>query len=416
MIDRRSALAALAAGLAAPAAATLRPAAPQADGLLAFPAGVRSMVPFGQHLSNPLRLATVEPLLVGGRHQFLRVRSTDGAEGVVKANARLEPVLSLLDRAVVPHFIGEDVRSLEALVQRAYVREYKFASLPFWTAVGHLELAIWDMIGKAAGVRAVDLMGGPVRTSIPVYLSSLSRGAVEPDLDTLEREVAETGARGIKIKVGGRMSYNAEAAPGRDRAIVAGTRKRFGDDFTIYADSNGSYDAPAAIRLLDLLEDHGVAILEEPCPHEDPEMQAQVTRHVDRRGLRIRIAGGEQDGRMEQWRWYLAHRGLHVLQPDFMYNGGMLRTLMVARLAAAAGVGVAPHYPRNGAETAELIHFAAHVPNLHGLQEYRARPRTLDFPHSPDIRPVNGALELPPGPGFGIAYDPAMWRDATPIR
>jgi D-galactarolactone cycloisomerase len=63
----------------------------------------------------------------------------------------------------------------------------------------------------------------------------------------------------------------------------------------------------------------------------------------------------------------------------------------------------------------ELLHFAAHAPNLYGLQEYRARPRTLDFPHAPVIKPKNGDLSLPPGPGFGITIDPAIWAKATRI-
>jgi L-alanine-DL-glutamate epimerase-like enolase superfamily enzyme len=116
---------------------------------------------------------------------------------------------------------------------------------------------------------------------------------------------------------------------------------------------------------------------------------------------------------MEQWRWYIANKGLDVLQPDFMYNGGMLRTLMVQRMAAAAGVGVAPHYPRNGAETVELLHFAAQATNLWGYQEYRLKPRTLDFAHAPVVVPRDGKLTLPAGPGFGVAYDPGLWPKAV---
>jgi L-alanine-DL-glutamate epimerase-like enolase superfamily enzyme len=96
-----------------------------------------------------------------------------------------------------------------------------------------------------------------------------------------------------------------------------------------------------------------------------------------------------------------------------MYNGGMLRTLVVQRMAAQAGVGVAPHYPRNGAETAELLHFAAQAPNLHGLQEYRMKPRLLDFAHAPAIAPRDGMLALPPGDGFGVECDPGLWAKAV---
>jgi D-galactarolactone cycloisomerase len=197
----------------------------------------------------------------------------------------------------------------------------------------------------------------------------------------------------------------------RSEKLVALARKTFGDAMTIYADANGSYDAPRAIELCRMLDDNGVAILEEPCPHEDPEMTKQVKDRV----RKIKIAGGEQDGRMEQWRWYLEHRGLDVLQPDFMYNGGMIRTLMVQKMAERAGVGVAPHFPQSGASSAQLIHFAAYAPNLHGYQEYRARPHKHDFAHSPRILPCNGKLSLPNGPGWGVEFDPALWKLAERI-
>jgi L-alanine-DL-glutamate epimerase-like enolase superfamily enzyme len=63
-------------------------------------------------------------------------------------------------------------------------------------------------------------------------------------------------------------------------------------------------------------------------------------------------------------------------------------------------------------ETVELLHFAAQAENLYGLQEYRMNPRVLDFAHSPVIAPIDGALRLPPGPGFGVEIDPAIWKDA----
>lgn len=354
-------------------------------------------------------MASAELLVVGGAHQFIRVRSTDGDEGVVKANSRMEEVTSLFYQIAVPGFKNADLRDLSAIIDRIYTSQYKFAGLAFWTAIGHLELAVWDMLGKAAGKRCVEMIGPVLRTAIPIYVSSLDRtssGAQEAEAVAIA--VAQTGARGAKIKVGGRMSRNRDAFPGRSEEVVRAVRRRMGDDFILYADANGSYDAPAAIELVRMLEDYGVAMLEEPCPFEDFEMTAQVTRAA----RRIKIAGGEQDSAMERWRWYLEHEGLDVLQPDFMYNGGLLRTLRVQRMAAAKGVGIAPHYPRNGMETVELLHFAAQAPNLYGLQEYRLRPRVLDFSHQPRIEPKDGVLTLPVDPGFGVSIDPAILEQA----
>ncbi len=408
-MDRRAFLGMCALAASSTAFAQSTPARRNRSGQFTFH-DTPSPVDFTAHVGRPVQLASAEVLVVGGRHQFVRVRSTDGDEGVIKANSRMEEVVSLFEQIAVPGFSKVDLRDLSAIIDRIYTAQYKFAGLAFWTAIGHLELAVWDMLGKAAGKRCVDMMGPVLRTEIPIYVSSLDRkSSGEAEAEAVARAVEQTGARGAKIKVGGRMSRNRDAFPGRSEEVVKAVRKRMGDDFILYADANGSYDAPAAIELVRMLEDHGVALLEEPCPFEDFEMTAQVTRAA----RRIRIAGGEQDGAMERWRWYLENRGLDVLQPDFMYNGGMLRTLRVQRMAAEKGVGIAPHYPRNGMETVELLHFAAQARNLYGLQEYRLRPRELDFPHEPVIEPRNGVLTLPSGPGFGVRIDPAVWKKAT---
>jgi L-alanine-DL-glutamate epimerase-like enolase superfamily enzyme len=371
-------------------------------------------VDFNALARAPVIIRSIEVFQLGRSDtQFVRVVSEDGVEGVVKANSRLEEVVSLLDRAVAVNFLGKDARDLKTLVDESYRRQYKFAGLALWTAIGHIELALWDLIGKTAGLRCVEMMGGAVRRTVPIYVSSLSRTTTpEAEVARFEEAIARTGARAIKLKVGGRMSRNADVRAGHQEALVALARRRLGDSVTIYADSNGSFDAPTALSVCAMLEDHGVAILEEPCPFEDFEMTAQVTHAVRTRGMKLKIAGGEQDGALERWRWYIAQRALDVLQPDFMYNGGMLRTLMVADMAQAGGLGVAPHYPRNGVETVELIHFACHVKNLHGYQEYRQRPRELPFEHSPVIAPTNGELSLPSGPGFGAVYSPDIWRRA----
>lgn len=414
---RRTLLAGATAALAGPVQATTWVATPGRNGALAFPTSQAPIIDFRALAANPIRLRSIEIFEQDRNTQFVRAISEDGLEGVVKANSRMEEVISLLDFSVSPYFLGQDLRDLESILDRVHRAQYKFLGLALWTAIGHVELACWDLIGKTISKRCVDMMGAQRRDAIPIYVSSLNRHtSAEAEVAAIQEAVARTGAKAAKIKVGGRMSRNADASPGRQEALVPLLRQSMGDAFTIYCDANGSFDAPTAIRLCDLLEDYGVDNLEEPCPFQDFEMTRQVTRAVRRKRMKLKIAGGEQDGSLEMWRWYLGNGALDILQPDFMYNGGMIRTLKVARMAQAAGVPVAPHYPRNGVETVELLHFAAHVENLYKFQEYRARPRALDFGHEPVIEPKDGLLKVPSGPGFGATFDPAIWSRARRLN
>ncbi|MGF1544438.1 MAG: mandelate racemase/muconate lactonizing enzyme family protein [Parvularculaceae bacterium] len=382
-----------------------------ADGLLAYgPETLARTVDVRAFMKDPVIIERIDVLRHSDRTRFVRVRAKGGAEGVVIANMRLAHVESMLDAIFRPMLIGTDARDMEetfdVFFRTKRPRGYKYSGLPYFICQGHCELAIWDMFGRIAGKPAYRLLGEPVRDAVPVYMSRLSRKTeAAEEADILERFVAETGARAVKVKIGGRMSLNADAMPGRTEAVVKAVRERFGDDMTIYVDANGSYDAPTAIAVGRMLSGYGVAMYEEPCDWEDFEMTRQVTRALD-----IPVSGGEQDTSMPTWRWMAERNAVDVLQPDIMYNGGMIRTLQVARLGARYGREIAPHYPRSGPETAPLIHFCASIPNFKGFMEYRADQDRTDFDYAPRIRPADGEIPLPTGPGFGVEYDAGVLK------
>jgi L-alanine-DL-glutamate epimerase-like enolase superfamily enzyme len=363
------------------------------------------LIDFRALVDYPVIIDAIEVLDHSDNTKFVRVRSKDGAQGVIVANKRLWHTYSLLDTLFRPVLLGKDARDIQRtfdlLFRISYPRGYKYSSMPYFIIQGHIELAVMDMFGRMLGRSVAALSGAPKLDDVAVYMSRLSRDtSAEEEIDIAERYVAETGARAVKVKIGGRMRINADASPGRTDALVSGLRKRLGDDMVIYVDANGSYDAPTAIRVGRMLEDHGVAFYEEPCEWEDFEMTKQVADTLD-----IPVAGGEQDTSLPKWRWMAEHGGVDILQPDIMYNGGFIRTMMVADIAKKYGRMVAPHYPRSGPETAPLMHFVASIDNFEGFMEYRADQNKTDFDYEPIIKPVNGVISLPKGPGFGVQYD-----------
>jgi L-alanine-DL-glutamate epimerase-like enolase superfamily enzyme len=358
----------------------------------------------------PVRIERIECLRHDG-NVFVRTVSSDGAEGVCLTNER-DYLIPLMQDRIVPFFLGKDARDLESLVDLVYRRHqsnYKLAGLAFWNPVGWLEISLLDMLGRIAGRSIADLLGGVRRRAIPMYISSTQRDITpEAEAERFQRRLAETGARAVKFKVGGRMSRNADETPGRTERIVAHLRKVLGDEVTLYADANGSYDVARGIEVGRLLEAHGVTVFEEPCPFDEYDDTRRVTDALD-----LVVAGGEQDTSLAVFGSIARHRTLDLLQPDLMYNGGVLRALEVARLAAAHGlVGVAPHNPKTGAGQAHMLQFAACVPNLYGFQEYHvSQPKAEPWcSHAFEVK--DGMLAVPDGPGLGVTFDPDMLRRA----
>src|SRR5205823_2317475 len=132
--------------------------------------------------------------------------------------------------------------------------------------------------------------------------------------------------------------------------------------------------------------------------------------------LTMPVAGGEQDTSEPRFAWMARSRVVDVLQPDVTYNGGFIRTARVARLAAAAGLPCTPHSPSVGAREVPVLQFAATTENVGPFQEYHAAPRPPDRRFNPSFEVVNGALQVPTGPGLGIEVDPDVLRKAVKVE
>ncbi len=362
---------------------------------------------------DPVRIASIE-LLKGGDDFLVRVRSKDGAVGLAAGHPGvLQTTWPILTRRVAPYFIGKDARDLEALVDGVYVASsnYKWQGLPFWVPVASVEFAILDLLGRIARKPLGELFGDVTRRLVDVYRASGNRGnSPEQEVAYLQKLVAETGAKAIKFRLGARMRHD-DASTKRDLALIPLTRKTFGDAMTIYADANGSYDIPTAVQIGRLMEDQRLAFLEEPVPFDYYDETKEV---ADR--LSIKVAGGEQESSLRRFRWMIERKGVDVVQPDLFYFGGFVRSIRVARMAAAADMTCTPHMSDGGLGYLYVAHFASCVANAGPFQEYKGRGDAL--PVSSDTSPlvsVKGMLKVPTGPGLGVTIDPAFVKTAAVI-
>jgi L-alanine-DL-glutamate epimerase-like enolase superfamily enzyme len=350
-------------------------------------------------------------LLQKGEEYFVHVRSRDGAEGVSVINPpRGEYLDKILKQLVFPFFLGKDARDLEALLWELYrFRDnYKLQGLALWSPQAWVEFALLDMLGRIAGKPLGALLGEVLRQEVACYVASGRRDTTpEAEVEYLKKLLEESGACAVKFRVGGRMSRNADASPGRTEKLIPLARKALGAAIDLHADANSSYDPPQAIRVGRMLEEVGAVYFEEPCPfdhHEDTKAVADA--------LEIPVAGGEQESSDWRFRWMVAERGLDIVQPDLHYYGGMVRSVRVARMAALAGMPTTVHIS-GGFGFVYMLHFASCVPDIGRYQEYKLGLGVYGGWIDPPIRVKDGKMTVPSGPGVGIKDLKALLHGAV---
>ena len=366
-----------------------------------------------QHLPEPVVIERIG-IFRNGDHAFVRATSTDGAVGIAACRPdRLRNTQAIMASRVIPSLIGEDARDIEYLVDKVYLARsnYKWQGLAFWVAVAYVEIAVLDLLGRVAGQSIGDLLGGRVRDQVAIYYASGNRGnTAEEEVAYLQSLIDRSGAKAVKCRLGARMTYTEDSTR-RDEALIPAARKGLGDDVTIYMDANGSYDVDMGIRIGRLLEEHGVAFFEEPCPFDYYEETRAVADALD-----IPIAGGEEESSMRQMMWLMDYDVHQVIQPDLLYFGGLTRSIKIARMAASIGIDCTAHISGSALGFLYMMQFASCVPNIGPFQEFKGNTDNVPV-HSASstLQPVNGLIDIPSEPGLGVEFDPEFIAKATEI-
>ena len=340
-----------------------------------------------------------------------RVRSTDGAVGLSVGHGTLRNLYPIFTNLIQPFLINKDARDLDLILERIYVYRLNFrlSGLALGIPLATIEFAILDMMGRIAGKSIGQLIGEIHHPDIEVFQATEYRDRpVEESMELIKRDVAENNARALKIKIGGLMfeteDLHAKAPPGRTEAMIPLVRETFGDDMVLYAESNGFYSVEEAIRVGRLLEEYNYQFFEEPVPFHWYEETKQVAD-----ALSIPVAGGEQEFSLHGFRWLIANDGLQIVQPDFFYFGGMVRSMKVALMANEFGKSCTPHMSGGDLGFLYMMHFASALPNAMPHHEFKGFRTNIVFecPTSP-LQSDRGVVKVPSGPGSGVDIDPGF--------
>ncbi|MEZ4730088.1 MAG: enolase C-terminal domain-like protein [Caldilineaceae bacterium] len=295
------------------------------------------------------------------------------------------------------HVIGEHPHAVERIWDKLYRAMVAGRKGPTMTAISKIDLALWDLKGKLLNAPVYELLGGPSRSQIRAYASMLGY-SVEPERAAARaQELVAEGYTAMKwfFKYG---PQDGQAGLRKNLALMEALRAAVGPDVALMFDAWKSWDVPYTQRMAAL------AAAVRPWWFEEPVMPDMIPQYAELRRTipHVAIAGGEH----EYTRWGMAALldagAVDILQPDPTWCGGLTEMVKICALASARGIPVIPHH--GGVAASHLI--AAQTLTTCPLQEWiiqAGRRDNLFLQHK--IEPVQGYIDLPPGPGLSMVLD-----------
>jgi L-alanine-DL-glutamate epimerase-like enolase superfamily enzyme len=364
---------------------------PVADDRGAYPASWRSRAAYSR---------TVDTTVV-------KITSDTGLVGWGEAKAPVAPTVTatIIDHLLSGLLIGEDPTDPALQWERMYgAMRIRGHHTGFWMeAISGIDIALWDLCGKALGVPVSKLLGGRFRDSVPIYASGLpgvradSPGEAWDGLRMAAEEIRSRGFRAVKVAIG-------LGGEGDERSVRV-VREVLGPDFLILADAAGMYDLPEAIGVGRALERLNVGWFEAPLAPEEVDTYARLCRAVD-----VPIASDLVYNRW-QVRNLLRSGAIDIVQPDVCRAGGITECRRIAQIADGFGKLATPHVSIGSAiHFSASVHLVSAIPNA-AVMEYWIGDNPLgDAILRTPLRVEGGYFHPPAGPGLGLEIDEQALR------
>lgn len=302
------------------------------------------------------------------------------------------------------YLIGKDPCRIEDYNQNFYRSQY-FRGSVIMSAISALDIALWDIKGKALGVPVYELLGGPTRDKVRVYASPMTKVQEPKALAESYVQLKEMGFTAAKIFVNGPISSKKD---GRDEFFsgriedelekVRLCREAVGYEFDFVLEVHRGMTLPEAVTFGRAVEKYRPMVLEDSVPPDNMDTMAQVAAKVG-----VPIASGERFINLREFQILLSRQAVQYVRPDVCAVGGITTSKKICSLAEAHDVLIIPHNPLGPVSTAACLQICASIPNL-GIQELPgfclngAEDAMVKTPLSFE----NGCMLVPDGPGIGI--------------
>lgn len=350
-----------------------------------------------------MKITRIE-LIPASKYLFLNVHTDAGVYGTGEVGVWgfLDAAAGALKR-LESYLIGKDPFQIEHHWNYMY-RSMYFRGAVIMSAVSAIDIALWDIKGKALGVPVYELLGGKCRDKVRSY-----EAVFEYQADAMAegcRKLKEKGFRGARLMITGDMSkattdmeddiFNYKVTSYIEK--VKACREAVGQDFDLILECHRSMNPSEAIAFAKGVEAFNPLFLEDPIPPDNTEVMAEVAAKTT-----IPIATGERFINIQEFELLLQKKAARYVRPDVCALGGITPCKKVAAIAEANYVGVVPHNPLGPVSTAACLQLDACIPNF-TIQEFPSfyhqggESRMTKEP----LAEENGYIIIPGGPGMGI--------------
>ncbi|WP_418764567.1 mandelate racemase/muconate lactonizing enzyme family protein [Mailhella sp.] len=339
---------------------------------------------------------------------FVKIETDEGITGWGEAYSQYDR-----DRSITAHIemlgkylVGRDPFQIKYFTSIAY-DDYaqRRSSLEYFCALSGIEAALWDIVGKACGQPVYNLLGGACRESVRVYANGWSYKM--KDVNDFVRAAENTVALGFDA-----LKFDPFPRPWRTFIprehihhavnVVRSIRKAVGPKVDLLIELHRRLAPAFAVEFADRIMEFEPYLIEEPCPAENMEAIAEV-RHK----IKSPVMTGENIFSKAGFRRVFEHHAADFINPDVANCGGILELKEIAAMAEPYLVGVSPHnYNSTSLALSATVHAAATMPNFLITEYFIPFVEFCDilFPEG-QLKPVNGRIALPTGPGLGLVPD-----------
>jgi len=334
---------------------------------------------------------------------FVKVETDAGIHGWGEATVEgYELASEAAVKTMSQHFIGKDPHNIELLWNTIY-RDSYWRSLIIVSALGGIEMALWDILGKSLNLPVYQLLGGAFRSKIQAYNNAWYFSAKK--LEDYPKLASEAVALGFKhLKWDPFWPSDVFIEPERisqSKKCVQLVREAVGPDVQLLIECHGRFSPDRAIHIAREIEEYKPYFFEEPVPPDNIDALVKVASSI-----KIPVATGER--LCSHWgaRQILEKNGAAILQPDIIHIGGILETKKLAAMAHTYYIPIAPHNASGPVLAAACIHVDASTPNFL-IQEffYPDKPLYDEILKEPFFFPKGGFFDLPTRAGLGVDLD-----------